>query len=69
MRTVFADKLDIPPIKRCLGDNCVTVGYSIIGDPSKQEEYSWIDDIMKSVASTNNMDYHQDVKKLTVGTA
>ena len=33
-----------------------------------QDQYNWIDDIMKSVARQNDMVYQKDVKKLTVGT-
>jgi hypothetical protein len=67
MRPTYGEKYELAPLKKCYGYNCITIGYSIIGDPALQEEYSWIDDIMKNVANTNNMEYHQDVKKLTVG--
>lgn len=69
MRPIHGERYDINPLEKCYGENCVSIGYSIIGDPSKQEEYSWIDDIMKSVAVVNNMEFHQDVKKMTVGTS
>jgi hypothetical protein len=54
-----------------LGQNCVTVGYSIVGNPDLaiQDEYKWIDDIMKKVATKNNLIFQKDVKKLTVGEA
>jgi hypothetical protein len=58
MRPVHGNTYDISPLEKCFGENCVSIGYSIIGDPSKQDEYSWIDDIMKSVAVRNNMEYH-----------
>lgn len=61
---------DMPPVKKCIGQDCISIGYSILGesDPEKQEQYNWIDDIMKSVARQNDMVYQKDVKKLTVGT-
>lgn len=68
MRPIYGERYDLSPLGKCYGENCVTIGYSIIGDPKKQEEYSWIDDIMKSVANSNNMEYREDVKKMTVGT-
>lgn len=67
MRPIEASRYDLEPIHKCYGPGCVTIGYSIIGDASKQEEYSWIDDIMKSVAETNDLEYREDVKKMTVG--
>lgn len=68
MRPIYGRRFDIAPIGKCYGPSCVTIGYSIIGDPTKQDEYSWIDDIMKSVAISNKMEYREDVKKQTVGT-
>lgn len=50
--------------------NCVSIGYSIIGDsdPQVQEtKYTWIDQIMKSVAQKSDLVFEKDVKKLTVG--
>lgn len=57
------------PIDKCYGEDCVTLGYSIIGDPSPeaQQKYQWIDEIMKTVSLTNNLEFGKDVKKLTVG--
>lgn len=56
-------------IKRCHGhDDCITITYSILGDPKKNEEYEWIDEIMKEVAHQNDFEFRKDVKKLTVGT-
>jgi hypothetical protein len=44
----------IPP---CFGKDCVTLGYSVIGDssPEAQEQYEWIDEIMKSVSASNDL--------------
>ena len=41
---------DLTPVEKCYGQNCVSIGYSIIGDPILSDQYSWIDDIMQSVA-------------------
>lgn len=58
------------PISHCLGEECVSIGYSILGDsdPASSSQYNWIDDIMQSVATDNQLVYQKDVKKLTVGT-
>jgi hypothetical protein len=37
MRPIFGERYDIGPMEKCYGENCVTLGYSIIGDPTKQE--------------------------------
>jgi hypothetical protein len=60
---------DLAPVGKCIGANCVTIGYSIIGDsnPAVQEKYTWIDDIMKKVSKDSNLVFKEDVKKLTVG--
>lgn len=50
MRPIYAEIHDLVPVEKCYGQNCVTIGYSIIGNPSLSEEYSWIDDIMQNVA-------------------
>ena len=51
-------------------EDCVTIGYSIIGDPDpeSQKQYQWIDDIMQRVSAKNNFIFQKDVRKLTVGT-
>ena len=69
MRSTFGDRHEYEPIHKCYGTGCVTIGYSIVGDPELQEEYSWIDTIMTSVAETNELEMEKDVEKLTVGTA
>lgn len=62
---------DLKPMDHCQGRECVTVGYSIIGenDTEKISQYNWIDNIMQNVATVNNFIFQKDVKKLTVGTA
>lgn len=47
----------LEPLEHCWGENCVTIGYSIIGDsnPEAQQQYEWIDDVMKSVSAANNL--------------
>mmetsp|Transcript_41119 Transcript_41119/g.62496 ORF Transcript_41119/g.62496 Transcript_41119/m.62496 type:complete len:130 (+) Transcript_41119:563-952(+) len=58
-------------VPKCFGEDCVTIGYSIVGDPdpNKEEEYSWIDEVMRKVAKSNDLQFERDVKKLTVGTS
>lgn len=61
---------DPVPVGKCVGMNCISIGYSIIGDsdPKVQEQkYTWIDEIMRNVAGRNNLVFQKDVKKLTVG--
>jgi hypothetical protein len=69
MRSTFGDRHEYVQIPKCYGEGCTTIGYSIIGDPAMEEEYSWIDTIMRSVADTNDLKVGEDVNKLTVGTA
>lgn len=47
------------PLEKCWGENCVTVGYSIIGDsdPENFANYNWIDDMMRSVSEQNNLEF------------
>lgn len=63
-----------PPIEKlqslqhCTGDpSCTTIGYSIIGDPNKEEEYDYINEIMEHVANENVLIFKRDVKLLTIG--
>jgi hypothetical protein len=65
LRPMFGEKHKLSPVEKCYGQNCVTIGYSIVGDPAGQ--YSWIDDIMESVANQNMLTFKEDVKKMTVG--
>ena len=58
---------ELTPVKKCFGSNCVSIGYSIIGDP--QDSYQWIDIIMKNVAEDNQLKFNEDVKKQTVGSS
>ena len=58
---------EIYPVNKCYGSNCVSIGYSIIGEP--QESYQWIDNIMKGVAVDNKLKFNEDVKKQTVGSS
>ena len=62
---------DLPTVPRCYGDDCITIGYSIVGeyDPENSHQYQWIDDIMGSVAGDQRLQFDKDVKRLTVGTA
>ena len=60
------------PIPKCIGgEECITVGYSILGSSDskllKSGAYDWIDDIMKEVALVNQLEFGADVKKLTLG--
>lgn len=46
------------PVQKCWGRNCISIGYSIIGDadPKVQvQKYTWIDNIMRSVADKNKL--------------
>jgi len=54
---------------RCTGDpDCLTIGYSIIGDPFAQtEEYAYINQIMQHVANDNQLEFNKDVKLISVG--
>ena len=57
-RTLVGEVHELLPVKKCLGYNCVTIGYSILGDSDplvQAKEYSWIDDIMRNVASKNDL--------------
>ena len=45
----------LEPIEPCYGDNCVTLGYSIVGDPDHEVEYTYIDEIMQNVAENNDL--------------
>jgi len=33
MRPILGNQYDISPVAKCFGENCVSIGYSIIGDP------------------------------------
>jgi len=46
---------EMRPVSHCLGEECVSIGYSILGDsnPDTSSQYNWIDDIMQSVATDN----------------
>ena len=59
------------PVERCLNDGCISIGYSIIGDPEislSDKNYKWIDSIMEQVARDNDLKFDLDVRRLTVGT-
>lgn len=45
----------LTPVDHCNGENCVTIGYSIIGDEDQQEKYTYIDEIMRTVSEDNNL--------------
>jgi len=54
-----------------LNDGCISIGYSIIGDPEislPNKNYKWIDSIMEQVARDNDLKFDLDVRRLTVGT-
>ena len=58
------------PVAKCEGHNCISIGYSIIGDEDptfQSKNYAWIDEIMRNVAEKNNLEFEKDVKKLSVG--
>lgn len=58
------------PVSKCLGHNCISIGYSIIGDTDpkvQSHEYTWIDNIMRNVAVKNSLMFEKDVKKISVG--
>eukprot|EP00347_Sterkiella_histriomuscorum_P002432 403368176 len=58
----------LKPVPHCTGDpSCTTIGYSIIGDPQKEEEYDYINEIMEDVALQNVLIFKKDVKLLTIG--
>lgn len=63
------NKYELKPVDRCIGSGCISIGYSVIGDPdpANQEQYEWIDGIMEQVAQDSNLEFSKDVKKLTVG--
>lgn len=46
-RPVTGAHHELDPVSKCFGNNCVTIGYSILGDPVMSKQYSWIDDIME----------------------
>ena len=61
---------ELPTMRHCPeneGWDCITVGYSILGDPARAQEYIWIDEIMEEVAAENALQFEKDVKKLSVG--
>jgi hypothetical protein len=33
LRPTFGDLHELTPVDKCYGENCVSIGYSIIGDP------------------------------------
>lgn len=47
--------------------DCITVAYYILGDPHKEAEYTWINDIMEDVANENELTFEEDVKNLAIG--
>ena len=70
---VFRETPDEHPLSKlpkCFGDDCVTVGFGIVGDSPdpKNAEYDWIFHTMKYFAEANGLKYDQDVKLLTLGT-
>ena len=58
-------------IPHCFGDSdCLTVGYSIIGDPSavgSDDQFAYINEIMKNLATDNQLLFNKDVKLLSIG--
>ena len=54
---------------KCSGDpDCLTIGYSIIGDPfAPAEEYSYINEVMQNVAEDNKLAFNKDVRLLSIG--
>ena len=67
MMPIYGAHHELRPVEKCYGQNCVSVGYSIIGDSALTEQYSWIDDIMQSVAHQNGLTFNEDVKKQNTG--
>jgi hypothetical protein len=59
----------ITAMPKCSGDpDCLTVGYSIIGDPfAAAEEYSYINEVMKNVAQDNKLVFNKDVRLISIG--
>lgn len=49
--------------------DCITVGYSIIGDPKKNKtgQYAYIHDLMQTVSEKSGLEYGKDLKQLTIG--
>ena len=47
----------LEPVGKCWGPNCVTIGYSIVGKHTRQDqqEHDYIDEIMRDVATDNEM--------------
>lgn len=66
------EPIDTPleQLEKCDGEDCVTVGFGIIGDAKIETdpEYDWIMHSMKFFARENQLTYGEDVKLLTVGT-
>lgn len=55
----------ISPVIKCpYPSDCISIGYSIVG-----QHETWIDDVMRLVATRNNMEFKKDVQLLTQGTA
>ena len=59
MLSVYGTKHQLTAVEKCYGENCVSIGYSIIGDSTDSDSYKWIDDIMENVANVNDLVYKQ----------
>jgi len=59
----------ISAMPKCSGDpDCLTIGYSIIGDPFAQtDEYAYINEIMRNVADDNKLAFNKDVRLISIG--
>ena len=78
LQSIFTDLQDLmnpdpwdnklPPMPNCVGKDCVTIGYFIVGDSEDPEdtEYEWIHHTMAYVAKRNKLELGIDVKQLVV---
>ena len=59
---------NVPLIPKCFGEDCITIGYGIIGEEANSSaHYDWIRHSMAYLAKENHLEYGVDVRQLVLG--